>query len=352
MGLLAETLQRIGLPEACVAARVQERLDSLTKPRGSLGRLEELAQSYAAAVGRERPELRSKSLLVFCADHGVVEEGVSAYPKEVTAQMVYNFLRGGAAINVLARELGIKVVVVDIGVDHDFGAIPGLTSCKIRRGTCNMARGPAMSEAEAVQGLEVGIRLAEEQIGAGADLLGVGEMGIGNSTAASALLSALTHIPPEDLTGYGTGIDQEAWRHKVGVVKQALAINRSHLKHPLGVLASVGGLEIAGIAGVCLAGAAHRTPVVVDGFIATAGARMACALEPKVRDYLFFAHVSAERGHRLVLEQMGARPLLDLGMRLGEGTGAALGMGLIQAAVRLLNEMATFSEAQVSTRVR
>lgn len=350
--MLEETLQRIQPVNTSIAARVQARLDQLTKPRGSLGRLEDLALGYAVAVGKETPDLQRKVLFVFCGDHGVAEEGVSAYPKEVTAQMVYNFLRGGAAITVLARELGIEVAVVDIGVDHEFARTPGLVSRKIKRGTANIVRGAAMLRAEARRGVQVGIELAQEKIKTGAHLLGVGEMGIGNSTAATAVFSAFTSIPPEELTGYGTGIDDAAWERKVAAVRQALAVNQPDSDDPIGVLASVGGLEIAGITGVCLGGAACRVPVVIDGFIATAGAWVACALQPAVKEYLIFAHTSAERGHRRVLEELGVRPLLELELRLGEGTGAALGMGLVQAAVRLLNGMATFAEAGVSEKER
>jgi nicotinate-nucleotide--dimethylbenzimidazole phosphoribosyltransferase len=350
--MLEETLKKIQPVDVSMAARVQARLDQLAKPRGSLGRLEDLALAYAVAVGKERPDLRRKVLFIFCGDHGVVKEGVSAYPKEVTAQMVYNFLHGGAAISVLARELGIEVAVVDIGVDHEFIRAPGLISRKLKRGTANIARGAAMLRAEAVQGVQIGIELAQEKIDSGAHLLGVGEMGIGNSTVATAVLAALTSVPPETLTGYGTGIDRVVWQHKVSVVRQALSVNQPDPNDPLGVLAGVGGLEIAGIAGVCLGGAACRVPVVIDGFIATAGAWVACALRPAVKEYLIFAHTSAERGHRRALEELGVRPLLDLELRLGEGTGAAIGMGLVQAAVRLLNEMATFAEAGVCEKER
>jgi nicotinate-nucleotide--dimethylbenzimidazole phosphoribosyltransferase len=264
--------------------------------------------------------------------------------------MVYNFLRGGAAITVLARQLGIEVRVVDLGVDHDFDPLlPGLIQRKIGRGTANLARGSAMTQKAAVQAVETGITLAEEVIREGAQLLGVGEMGIGNSTAAAALLAAFSGIDPEELTGTGTGIDETLRRRKIAVVRRALACNRPDPADPLGVLASLGGYEIASITGVCLAGAAWRVPVVIDGFIATAGAWAACALHPAIKDRLIFAHLSAEQGHRRVLDALRVNPLLDLGMRLGEGTGAALGMNLVESAVRLLNEMATFAEARVTT---
>lgn len=349
MQKLEATLRHIQPVDQLLAIRVQARLDALTKPRGSLGQLEELALRCAVITGHERPSVEQKVLFVCCADHGVCAEGVSAYPREVTAQMVYNFLRGGAAITVLARQFGISVQVVDLGVDHDFAPqLPGLLQYKIGRGTANFARGPAMSRDEAIRAVETGIMVAEEAIRQGAQLLGVGEMGIGNTTAATALLSALSGIDPEQLAGGGTGVDESGRQHKVAVVRQALACNRPDPSDPLGTLACLGGYEIAGITGICLAGAALRVPVVIDGFIATAGAWVACALHPAVKECLIFAHLSAERGHRSVLAALDVKPLLDLEMRLGEGTGAALGMGLAESAVRLLNEMATFAEAGVA----
>lgn len=349
MRKIGETLRCITPLEPTLATRVQHRLDMLTKPRGSLGRLEELALRCALITGQERPEVARKVLVVCCADHGVSAEGVSAYPREVTAQMVYNFLRGGAAITVLARQFGLTVQVVDLGVDHDFAPeLPGLLQHKIGYGTANIARGPAMSRTDAARAVEVGIAVAEDAIRGGARLLGVGEMGIGNTTVATALLAALSGIDPDQLTGIGTGIDERGRRHKVAIVRQALASNVSDPTDPLGMLAGLGGYEIAGITGICLAGAAHRVPVVIDGFIATAGAWVACALHSAVKERLIFAHCSAEQGHRHVLAALDVKPLLDLDLRLGEGTGAALGMGLVESAVRLLNEMATFTEAGVA----
>lgn len=349
MRLLEQTLSRIQPLDSTLASRVQTRLDHLTKPRGSLGRLEELALRCALITGQERPQVNTKVLFVCCADHGVCVEGVSAYPREVTAQMVYNLLGGGAAITVLARQLGIAVRIVDLGVDHDFApGLPGLIQRKIGRGTANLACGPAMTREAAVRAVETGIALAEGAVSDGAQLLGVGEMGIGNSTAAAALLAAFSGIAPEELTGSGAGLNEAARQKKAAVVRRALLCNRPDLADPLGVLASLGGYEIAGITGVCLAGAAWRVPVVIDGFIATAGAWGAYALHPATKDRLIFAHLSAEQGHRRALAALHVQPLLDLDMRLGEGTGAALGMGLAESAVRLLNEMATFAEAGVA----
>lgn len=335
--------------DTSLTTQVQARLDTLTKPRGSLGRLEELALRCALITGQERPCVDKKTLFICCADHGVCEEGISAYPREVTAQMVYNFLRGGAAITVLARQFGIEVRIVDIGVDHDFDPrLPGLIQKKIGRGTANFTRGPAMSAAAAVQAIETGIELARDAVSDGAQILGIGEMGIGNTTAATALLSALGDFASEELTGTGTGINEETRRRKIAVVRKALARNHPRSVDPLGCLTRVGGYEIAGMVGICLAGAALRIPVVIDGFIATAAAWTAYALRPAVKDYFIFAHLSTEQGHARVLEALRVRPLLDLGLRLGEGTGAALGISMVEAAVRLLNEMATFTEASVS----
>ena len=351
MGLLDATLSDIHPLDTSLAVRVQTRLNSLTKPPGSLGRLETLALQCALITGRERPRVDKKVLFVCCGDHGVCDEGVSAYPREVTAQMVYNFLRGGAAISVLARQLGITVRVVDIGVDHEFASeLPGLTRRKVARGTANFVRGPAMSQAQTLQAIEVGITLAIDAVRDGAQLLGVGEMGIGNTTAATAMLSALSDIAPETLTGLGTGIDETGRQRKVAVVKQALAYHQLCSTDPLRILAAVGGYEIAGIVGICLAGAASHVPVVIDGFIATAAAWVTCALHPAVKERLIFAHLSAEQGHRHVLAALDVQPLLDLHMRLGEGTGAVLGMSLVESAVRVLDEMATFDEARVSGR--
>jgi nicotinate-nucleotide--dimethylbenzimidazole phosphoribosyltransferase len=351
VGLLEQTLNRIQPLDLRLAKPAQVRLDQLTKPRGSLGRLEELAVRCVLITGKARPQVDDKVLLVFCADHGVSAAGVSAYPREVTAQMVYNFLRGGAAITVLARQLNIIVKIVDLGVDADFAPqVPGLLQCKIARGTANLAEGPAMSRAAAVRAVETGIALAAEEVRHGTQLLGVGEMGIGNSTAAAALLSAFSGIAPEELAGFGTGIDEATRQRKAEIIYQALACNRPDPSDPLGVLAQLGGYEIAGIVGVCLTGAAWRVPVVIDGFIATAGAWVACALHPGVKDCLIFAHLSAEQGHRRILAALQVQPLLDLGLRLGEGSGAALGMGLVESAVRLYNEMATFAEAGVTEK--
>jgi len=348
---LNQILKQIRPVDISLAPRVQAHLNSLTKPLGSLGRLEEIALRCALITGDVHPQAERKTLFVFCADHGVCEEGVSAYPREVTAQMVYNYLRGGAAVSVLARQYGVSVHVVDVGVDKAFPAdLPGLLQKKIGRGTANFTKGPAMSSLAAVRAIEMGIELAAEKGQAGVQLLGIGEMGIGNTTVAAALLAVLGDVDPETLTGAGTGVDAQTRRKKVEVVRSALARNYPRATDPIGCLARVGGYEVAGMVGVCLAGAALRTPVVIDGFIATAAAWLAYALCPVAKDYFIFSHLSAEQGHSQVLDMLRVRPLLNLEMRLGEGTGAVLGMALVESAIRLLNEMATFDEAGVSDK--
>ncbi len=326
----------------------QARLDSLTKPRGSLGRLEELAARYVAIRREEMPLLEKKRVVVFAADHGVVAEGVSAYPQEVTFQMVLNFLQGGAGINVLSRHAGAGVEVVDIGVNHDFGSVPGLVSRKVAYGSRNMAQEPALTREEALRALLVGVEMAEEALAAGVDALAAGDMGIGNTTPAAALASIFTGRPVGAVTGRGTGIEDQVWQHKVAVINRALALHQPTAEDPVGALAAVGGLEIAGIAGFILGAAAARRPLLLDGFIATAGALVAKALAPASVDYLIAAHRSVEPGHQITLDFLELKPLLNLQMRLGEGTGAALGLTLLEAGVRIYREMATFGEAGVA----
>jgi len=328
----------------------QKRLDSLTKPQGSLGQLEEIAQQYVAIVENLSPQIEKKIIYVFAADHGVVAERVSAYPKEVTSQMVYNFLRGGAGINVLAQQARAQVVVVDVGVDHDFGLIPGLVNRKVARGTRNIVQGPAMTKEEAWEAINVGLEMADQAHQEKADLVGTGDMGIGNTTPSSAILAALTGLPPEKVTYRGTGIDDHSLQRKIQVVHKALTINQPDPRDPIDVLAKVGGLEIGAIAGLIIGCAFHRIPLVVDGFISTAGAMIACALNPLIKRYIFAAHESAEIGHRFMWKELEAKPILNLSLRLGEGTGAALAIGIIEAALKLFKEMATFAEAGVSPK--
>ncbi len=348
MNTLRDALNSIRPVDQELQDKVQKRLDNLTKPIGSLGRLEELARRYAAITGKEYPKIRKKVIYTFAGDHGVVQEGVSAYPKEVTYQMVYNFLRGGAGINVLANHIGAEVWVVDIGVDHDFEEDRGFIKRKIGRGTGNMAEGPSMTREECIKALEVGIELAQGALERGVDILGTGDMGIGNTTPSSAITAVLTGRPVSYVTGRGTGINDEAYLHKVKVIEHSLTINRPDPSDPLDVLAKVGGYEIAGIAGLIIGASAHRIPVVIDGFISSAAALVSVSLKREVAQYLFSSHLSVEKGHEAILEKIGLNPLLDLNLRLGEGTGACLGISLIEAGVKILTEMATFGEAGVS----
>jgi nicotinate-nucleotide--dimethylbenzimidazole phosphoribosyltransferase len=332
-------------------SEAQKRLDSLTKPQGSLGKLEELARRIAVIQRKVPPRLGRKLLFVVAADHGITEEGVSAYPKEVTAEMTYNFLRGGAAINVLARHYGVEVEVIDVGVAHDFSAPRGLRNCKVRWGTNNFSRGPAMTRSEAVQSIETGIRLVEEEASQDLFLLGAGEMGIGNTSSAAAILCASTGAAPREVVGGGTGIDEMTWTRKVVAIERGLELNRPDPKDPLDILTKVGGLEIGAMTGVILAATAFRIPMVLDGFISGAAALLAHHFCPHVQDALFASHLSAERGHRWMLEALRLTPVLDLEMRLGEGTGACIVMNLIEAATRILCEMATFESAGVEKKL-
>jgi nicotinate-nucleotide--dimethylbenzimidazole phosphoribosyltransferase len=344
--VVARLLEAISAPPAGALAEARRHLDSLTKPPGSLGRLEELAARLAALRGTP-PRVAQPVIFTFAADHGVAAEGVSAYPQVVTAQMVENFLRGGAAVNVLARQAGARVIVADFGVANPVPRWPALVDRRLGPGTGNIALGPAMSRDDAVAAVEAGARLAEEAIADGADLLGAGEMGIGNTTAASAITAAITGAAAEAVTGRGTGIDDRAWTRKVDVVRRALALNRPDPRDGLDVLARVGGFEIAGLAGVILAGAAHRVAVALDGFISTAAALAAVTMAPAARHSLFASHRSAEAGHGLALAHLDLAPYLELSMRLGEGTGAALFVHLARAAAHVYTDMATFKSAGV-----
>ncbi len=345
--LLDSSLEAITPLDKSVMERAQARLDNLTKPKDSLGYLEEFVKRIAGITGGTAPDISSKTVFVFAGDHGVAAEGVSAFPAEVTPQMVLNFLAGGAAINVIARHVGAAVKVIDIGVNFDFDSTPGLLKKKVIRGTGNIAKGPAMTRADALKCIETGIEIAQEFALKGA-LFATGEMGIANTTASSALVSALTGLAPAEVTGRGTGIDDKSYARKVGVIEEALRVNSPDVTDPVDVLAKVGGAEIGGIAGLIIGAAANKIPVVVDGFISTAGALVASKLHPEIERYLFASHSSVERGHRAALDAIGIRPFLDLNLRLGEGTGAALAMGSIEASVKLYNEMATFDSAGVT----
>jgi nicotinate-nucleotide--dimethylbenzimidazole phosphoribosyltransferase len=347
---LEEIIEQIPpLDEAAMQA-ARARQDTLTKPRGSLGRLEELSIQLAGMKADPFASVERKSVIVMAADHGVTAEGVSAYPSEVTAQMVLNFLRGGAAINVLARQAGARVTIVDIGVAAEYESLPGLTQRKVMLGTRNMAQGPAMRRVEAEQALQVGVDVLNEEAARGLDIVATGDMGIGNTTASSAIAAALTGLPVVQVVGRGTGIDDLGLRRKISVIEQALAVNQPNANDALDALHKVGGLEIAGLAGVMIAAAGRRIPVVVDGFISTAAAMIAVGLAPRVREYLISAHQSVEIGHQAILKHLNLTPLLDLNLRLGEGTGAALAFHLIEASARILCEMATFGEAGVSDK--
>ncbi|MEK4063077.1 MULTISPECIES: nicotinate-nucleotide--dimethylbenzimidazole phosphoribosyltransferase [unclassified Paenibacillus] len=344
---LEEVIGRIVPADEPAILRAGDRLNSLTKPPGSLGRLEALAVRLAGISGVEQPSYGKRTVVVMAADHGVCSEGVSAFPQEVTVQMAHNFLSGGAAVNVLARQGGAEVKLVDIGIGGDLSH-PELIDRKVRRGTCNMAQGPAMSREEALRAILAGVNVAEEAVKSGTEILITGEMGIGNTTASAAVMCALEGIPAEIAVGRGTGIDDERLRHKIAVVERALQINTPDPDDAIDVLAKVGGLEIAGLAGLILGAAAARIPVVLDGFISGAAALAAKALAPESIHYMIASHVSGEQGHKLMLERLGLEALLDLGLRLGEGTGGALCLHLIEAVCRIMREMATFESAGVS----
>jgi nicotinate-nucleotide--dimethylbenzimidazole phosphoribosyltransferase len=348
--LIAETIRGIELPDETWRTRARSRLDSLTKPLGSLGRLEDLAAQLVAIRQEHLALPLGKAVYVFAADHGVAAEGVSAYPSAVTHQMVLNFLAGGAAVNVLARLHDVALRVVDVGVDADFNNNSGLLHYKISNGTRNMLREPAMTEEELLQALHVGVKLAEEAAAEGRILLAVGEMGIGNTTSASAITCALTGQAAASATGRGTGLDSAGHRRKTAIVE---AILKSHFAEdpspdPLKILRCVGGLEIAAMTGMILGAARHRLAAIVDGFISTAAAALAVALETRVRGYVIAGHRSEEPGHTLLLDFLQIEPILNMGMRLGEGSGAVLAMSVVDSAVALYSQMATFASAGVS----
>ncbi|MBI3593261.1 MAG: nicotinate-nucleotide--dimethylbenzimidazole phosphoribosyltransferase [Nitrospirae bacterium] len=353
MDLLGSTLKNIKDIDSEFYVTAQRHLDNLTKPPGSLGRLEEFAKKLVAITENKSPLLDKKVIFTFAGDHGVTEEGVSAYPKEVTQQMVFNFLRGGAGINVLARHAGAEVVVVDIGVDHDFGEVEGLiNNLKIMRGAKNFTKGPAMTREEAVSCIETGITLADGYAKKGYKIFGTGEMGIGNTTPSSAIAAVLTDTPASKVTGRGTGITDESLGKKIRIIEEGIKLNSPDPNDAVDVLSKVGGAEIGGIAGLILGAASNRIPVVIDGFISTAGALIAYCIEPNTKGYMFAAHNSAEIGHKAMLDKMGLKPILDLDLRLGEGTGAALAMLLIEGGLKIYREMATFGEAGVSNEIQ
>jgi nicotinate-nucleotide--dimethylbenzimidazole phosphoribosyltransferase len=350
MRLLEKTLEQIVSQDQAAREKARQRLDQLTMPHWALGRLMDLAIDLAGMTRSTSPRVAERVIVTMAADHGVVAEGVSKYPQEVTVQMVYNFLQGGAGINALARVANARVVVVDMGVAGEITGAPQDGSFYFKRigaGTRNSGEGPAMSPDEAVRSIEAGIEIALE-LGASFDLFGTGDMGIGNTTPSSAIVAAVTGASPVSVTGRGTGIDDSQFQHKVSVVEKILRVNNPDPKNALDLLAKVGGFEIGGIAGLILGAASIRKPILIDGFISTAGALIAYGLAPEAADYMIAAHRSVEQGHRAALDHLHKQPLLDLDLRLGEGTGAAVAMTLVEAAVRILTEVATFAEASVS----
>jgi nicotinate-nucleotide--dimethylbenzimidazole phosphoribosyltransferase len=355
LGAAIDAIETLGPPDGVARAEAARILDALTKPPGSLGRLESLAVDLAGITGRPRPTFGRRAIVVAAADHGVTRQGVSAYPAAVTAQMVANFLAGGAAINAVAAMVGASLTVVDVGVAGEVpaGASPDTDrvrpiNARIRPGTDDMTVAPAMARSEAVRAIAVGLEVARGLRTEGAALIGVGEMGIGNTTAASAVTAAMTGMDPDRVTGYGTGIDETTRAHKVDVIARALARHRPDAADPVGVLAAVGGLEIGVLTGVILGAAEGRIPLILDGFITGAAALLAVALAPAACERLIAGHRSVEPGHAIILERLGRAPLLELDLRLGEGTGAALAMTLIDAAVAIRDHMATFDSAAVS----
>jgi nicotinate-nucleotide--dimethylbenzimidazole phosphoribosyltransferase len=332
--------------------RARERQDRLTKPRGSLGRLEEIAIEIASMKREAIPQIKRKTIFTFAGDHGVVAEGVSAFPQEVTPQMVTNFMNNGAAINVLARQVGADIIVADLGVAAELNIQhANFRDRKINKGTRNFTKEPAMSRDEAVKAITAGIEIFEEEHGKEViDLVGTGEMGIGNTTPATAILAVVSEVNIENIVGRGTGIDDDGIIRKISAIKRGIELNRPKGDNGIDILHKVGGYEIGGLVGVILAAARHRVPVLIDGFISTSAALVVQILNPVVVDYMLASHLSDERGHRQMLEILGKESILDLGMRLGEGTGAALAMHIVEAAIRIINEMATFESAGVSNK--
>lgn len=348
MSSLSDILKNIRPLDKAAMAKVRERQDRLTKPRGSLGALEDLSIKLAGIRADPMPVVDRKAVITMAADHGVAGAGVSLYPQEVTRQMVLNFIKGGAAINVLAKMIDARVVVVDMGVIGGCPATEGLICRMIDFGTRDMSREPAMTSKQAVDSIEAGVAVVESEIEKGLDIIGTGDMGIGNSTAASAIIASITQQPVASVTGRGTGVDNKQLNHKIEIIEKALLINRPDYNDPIDVLSKVGGFEIGGLVGVILAAAAHRIPVIIDGFISGSAALIAVKICPQVKDYMVASHLSAENGHSICLGHMGLKPLLNLNMRLGEGTGAVFGIFLAQAAINVLKQMATFEEAAVS----
>ena len=351
MNKIEKTIQNIKPINFTLIEEAKKRLDNLTKPQGSLGRLEDFASQMVGITGNLNPEIKKRVIFVMAGDHGVANEKVSAYPQEVTYQMVLNFIKGGAGINVLARHIGAEILVVDMGVAKDFSSENGLIIRKIAYGTKNIAKGPAMNKNEAERSIIAGIEVFEDKLSKKEiDIIGLGEMGIANTTSSSAVVACLTKSKVEEVTGRGTGIDEDQLKNKIRVIKQAIEVNHPDPEDGLDVLSKVGGFEIGGLVGCILSAASHRVPIVIDGFISCASALIAIKLAPLVKDYIFASHNSVEKGHKIALKYIGKVPMFDLGMRLGEGTGAALGISFIEAGVKILSQMATFVDAGVDNK--
>lgn len=348
MKLLKETLGKIGELDKEAMQKVRNRVDNLIKPKGSLGRLEEIVVQLSGITGDVFPKVDNKAVIVMAGDHGVYEENIASNPQIITAIQTCNFPKGVTGVCALAKQAGADVVTVDVGVSVDIDG-PGVINKKIKYGTNNMVKGHAMTREEAVKALEIGIEIANEEIKKGRNLLTTGEMGIGNTTPSAAIVSVLGDYAPHEVAGRGAGLPIEKLQHKASIIKKAIDINKPHKKDGIDVLSKVGGLEIGAMAGVMISGASNRVPVVVDGFIATAAALIACTIEPRVKNYLFPSHSSMEKGANKALELLGLRPMLDMDMRLGEGTGAVLAFNIIEAAVFMNNEMITFEEAGIAT---
>lgn len=343
---LEENIRKINILNSDIMKTVQNRLDNLTKPLGSLGVLEEIVCRISGIKEEYFPKIDRKAILIFCADNGIVDEGVSSCPKVVTSIVTKNFTRGITGINVLSKLAGAEIVVVDVGVDDDIN-IEGIYNRKIRKGTSNMAKGPAMSRNEAIKAIETGIEIVSKQKDRGINLLGTGEMGIGNTSTSSAVSSVLANIELSLMVGIGSGLSNQALENKRKILSKAIEINNPNPNDPIDVLSKVGGFDIAAIAGAYIGAAIHRIPIVMDGFIAQTAALVATKIEPKVKDYIFASHGSAEPGSALILKSLGMKPYLDLGMRLGEGTGAALGFHILDAAVATYTNMGTFEDAHI-----
>lgn len=349
MNLLQNTIQHIIPSDKIIYDKTQNALDNLTKPQGSLGELENIAKKFVSITKTQKPKIRHKVVFVFAGDHGVAEENVSAFPQEVTLKMIYNLLHGGAAVNVLARNAGAQVIVADLGSKTKPEGIKNNNNFRdksIAPGTKNFAKEPAMTKEEAVRAIEAGIEVFEEKFKNGIDLAAIGEMGIANTTSASAIVSCITETPVAEVTGRGTGIDDESLKHKIEVIEKALELHKPDITDGIDILSKVGGFEIGGLAGVILAAARHHVPLVIDGFIATSAALIAALIEPKIKDYIFASHASVEIGHKKSLEFLELKPLFDFGMRLGEGSGAVLAMTIIESSAKILSEMSTFADLE------